>query len=199
MSKTKSSVNNVSKENAWEKNISKADAGKNNIVLIGMPASGKSTVGVILAKVLGMSFTDTDLIVQQRENALLSEIIAKEGTEGFLKKEENAILSIHPNNSVIATGGSAVYGEEAMKHLGRLGRIVYLKVSKKKLFLRLKNIKQRGVVLRNGESLEDMYEERSILYDRYADIVIEENNNTLEETLKVLIEALGENPSVTEN
>ena len=157
---------------------------KTNIVLIGMPASGKSTVGVILAKVLGKKFIDTDLVIQLRENALLAEIIKDKGVEGFMKSEEEAILSVDENNTVIATGGSAVYGEKAMEHLKENGTVIYLKVEKDELFKRLKNIKERGVVLKQGETLEEMYDNRSVLYEKYADIVIEERDSTIEETIE---------------
>ena len=157
---------------------------KTNIVLIGMPASGKSTVGVILAKVLGKKFIDTDLVIQLREDALLADIIKEKGVEGFMKCEEEAILSVDENNTVIATGGSAVYGEKAMEHLKENGIVIYLKVGKEELFKRLKNIKERGVVLKQGETLEEMYDNRSILYEKYADIVIEERDSTIEETIE---------------
>ena len=157
---------------------------KTNIVLIGMPASGKSTVGVILAKVLGKKFIDTDLVIQLREGALLAEIIKEKGVEGFMKCEEEAILSVGENNTVIATGGSAVYGEKAMEHLKKNGTVIYLKVEKDELFKRLKNIKERGVVLKQGETLEEMYDNRSVLYEKYADIVIEERDSTIEETIE---------------
>jgi len=157
---------------------------KTNIVLIGMPASGKSTVGVILAKVLGKKFIDTDLVIQLREDALLADIIKEKGVEGFMKSEEEAILSVDENNTVIATGGSAVYGEKAMEHLKENGTVIYLKVEKAELFKRLKNIKERGVVLKQGETLEEMYDNRSVLYEKYADIIIEERKCTIEETIK---------------
>ena len=157
---------------------------KNNIVLIGMPASGKSTVGVILAKVLGKKFIDTDLVIQLREDALLADIIKEKGVEGFMKSEEEAILSVGENNTVIATGGSAVYGEKAMEHLKKNGTVIYLKVEKDELFKRLKNIKERGVVLKPGETLEEMYDNRSVLYEKYADIIIEERESTIEETIE---------------
>ena len=157
---------------------------KTNIVLIGMPASGKSTVGVILAKVLGKKFIDTDLVIQLREDALLADIIKEKGVEGFMKSEEEAILSVGENNTVIATGGSAVYGEKAMEHLKKNGTVIYLKVEKDELFKRLKNIKERGVVLKQGETLEEMYDNRSVLYEKYADIVIEERDSTIEETIE---------------
>ena len=157
---------------------------KTNIVLIGMPASGKSTVGVILAKVLGKKFIDTDLVIQQRENALLADIIKEKGVEGFMKSEEEAILSVDENNTVIATGGSAVYGEKAMEHLKENGTVVYLKVEKDELFKRLTDIKERGVVLREGENIEEMYDSRIVLYEKYADIIIEERDSTIEETIR---------------
>ena len=157
---------------------------KTNIVLIGMPASGKSTVGVILAKVLGKKFIDTDLVIQLREDALLADIIKEKGVEGFMKSEEEAILSVDENNTVIATGGSAVYGEKAMEHLKENGTVIYLKVEKDELFKRLKNIKERGVVLKQGETLDEMYDNRSVLYEKYADIIIEERKCTIEETIE---------------
>ena len=163
---------------------------KNNIVLIGMPASDKSTVGVILAKVLGKKFIDTDLVIQQRENALLAEIIKEKGVCGFMKCEEEAILSVEENNTVIATGGSAVYGEKAMEHLKENGTVIYLKVDKDELFNRLHNIKERGVVLKPNETLEEMFESRSVLYEKYADIIIEEDGSTIEETIEKIQDKL---------
>lgn len=157
---------------------------KENIVLIGMPASGKSTAGVILAKVLGKKFIDTDLVIQERENALLADIIKDKGVAGFMKTEEEAILSVDVKNTVIATGGSAVYGEKAMEHLKENGTVVYLKVEKDELFKRLTDIKERGVVLREGENIEEMYDSRSVLYEKYADIMIEERDSTIEETIR---------------
>ena len=161
-----------------------------NIVLTGMPASGKSTVGVILAKVLGMNFIDTDLVIQKREDALLHEIIKSKGVEGFLKCEEDAVLSLDTDNSVIATGGSVVYSEKGMRHLSENGKVVYLKVGKDELFSRLKNINERGVVLRDGESLEEMYDERSVLYEKFAEIVIDEANSSIEETVVKICDSL---------
>jgi shikimate kinase len=157
---------------------------KDNIVLIGMPASGKSTAGVILAKVLGKKFIDTDLVIQEREKALLADIIKDKGVAGFMKTEEEAILAVDVKNTVIATGGSAVYGEKAMEHLKENGTVVYLKVEKDELFKRLTDIKERGVVLREGESIEEMYDNRSVLYEKYADIIIEERDSTIEETIR---------------
>ena len=163
---------------------------KNNLVLIGMPASGKSTVGVILAKVLGKRFLDTDLLIQQRENALLCEIIRDKGVEGFLRCEEEAILSVNEENTVIATGGSAVYGEKAMKHLKDNGTVIYLKVEKSELLKRLKDIKERGVVLKDGEDFDEMFDERIILYEKYADMIIEEGQASIEETIAKIQEKM---------
>ena len=149
-----------------------------------MPASGKSTAGVILAKVLGKKFIDTDLVIQERENALLADIIKDKGVAGFMKTEEEAILSVDVKNTVIATGGSAVYGEKAMEHLKENGTVVYLKVEKDELFKRLTDIKERGVVLSEGENIEEMYDSRIALYEKYADIIIEERDSTIEETIR---------------
>ena len=154
-----------------------------NIVLIGMPASGKSTAGVILAKVLGKKFVDTDLYIQDRENKLLRDIINEKGLSGFLSIEEDVLSSLDETNAVIATGGSAVYSVEGMNHLKRIGKVVYLKVDKEELFKRLKNIRERGVVLRDGETLEEMYDERCRLYEMYADVVVAEDGSSIEETV----------------
>jgi shikimate kinase len=157
---------------------------KGNIVLIGMPASGKSTVGVILAKILGMDFVDTDIIIQQNEGARLNQIIEKNGVEAFLKKEEQAILSLQARNTVIATGGSVVYSSAAMEHLATGSEIVYLKVQKEELYARLKDIQERGVVLRHDETMDEMFDIRSKLYEKYADITIYEEGLTIEDTVR---------------
>lgn len=162
---------------------------KNNIVLIGMPASGKSTVGVILAKVLGMDFIDSDIVIQQREGARLNELIEKYGVDDFMRREEAAILGIDVSNTVIATGGSAVYSEAAMTHLAKESRIVYLKVELDDLKKRLSDIKGRGVVLREGETLETIYEIRSRLYEKYADITVGEDGASIEDTVRAVVQA----------
>lgn len=161
-----------------------------NIVLIGMPGAGKSTAGVVLAKVLGYRFVDADLLIQQEENRLLHEIIQEEGTEGFLAIEERVNEGIRAEKSVIATGGSVVYGAGAMEHLRSIGTIIYLKLSFELLEKRLHNIKGRGVVLKEGQSLRDLYEERAPLYEKYADITIEEENCGVEETIALIVQAL---------
>ena len=163
---------------------------KENIVLIGMPASGKSTAGVILAKMLGMDFVDTDLVIQQREKALLRDLIEKYGVEGFMEREEKAVLSVSPVNTVIATGGSVVYSEKAMRHLSSIGTVVYLKVAEDELLKRLHDIRERGVVLKDGETFKEMFDSRSILYERYADITIEEGSAGIEATLSEMLKEL---------
>ena len=163
---------------------------KNNIVLIGMPTSGKSTVGVILAKLLGMDFVDSDLVIQKKIGKKLAEIISDEGLEGFLRIEEDVCCDIEAENTVIATGGSVVYGAAAMEHFKSIGRVVYLKIDYETLEARLHHAKQRGVVLRPGQSKKELYDERTVLYEKYADIVISEEGKDIEETVAGLREAL---------
>ena len=161
---------------------------KTNIVLIGMPGVGKSTIGVILAKVLGYSFLDADLLIQEQEGKLLREIIEEKGTDGLVENRVNA--SIRADRAIIATGGSVVYGKEAMEHLKEIGRVVYLKVSYAILEKRLADIKGRGVVLKKGQTLETLFEERSKLYEQYADIEVSEEGLDVEQTVEKLVEAL---------
>lgn len=161
-----------------------------NIVLIGMPGVGKSTAGVVLAKVLGYEFLDSDLLIQQQEKRLLYEIIREEGIEGFIAVENRVNAGIQAEKNVIATGGSVVYGEEAMKHLKEIGTVVYLKLPFEALTKRLNNTSERGVVLKEGQSLEELYEERTVLYEKYADIVIDEMELNVEATVKKITEEL---------
>ena len=163
---------------------------KKNVVLIGMPGAGKSTIGVILAKVLGKDFIDADLVIQKKEGRLLREIIEQEGPDGFLAVEERVNAGICPDAAVIATGGSVVYGQRAMEHLGRIGAIVYLKLSYPAVESRLRDIRGRGVVLRDGQTLLDLYRERAVLYERYADVTVEEDGLGVEETLEKTLQAL---------
>jgi shikimate kinase len=162
----------------------------NNLVLIGMPGVGKSTVGVVLAKVLGYQFIDSDIVIQEKETRLLREIIEKEGVDGFIAIENRVNASLEADKSIIATGGSVVYGNEAMAHLKSIGTILYLKLSYNQLEKRLGDIKGRGVVLRDGQTLQDLYDERTSLYEKYADIVVDEENLTVEETIEKIIEAI---------
>lgn len=159
-----------------------------NIVLIGMPGAGKSTAGVILAKVLGYDFVDSDLVIQQKEGRILSRIIADEGTEGFIEVENRINAGLDVTRSVIATGGSVVYGKKAMEHLKEIGKIVYLKLSYDTVSSRLHDIRNRGVVLKEGQSLKDLYEERALLYEKYADVVVEEDGLTLEDTVEKVLQ-----------
>ena len=158
-----------------------------NIILIGMPASGKSTVGVILAKLLGFDFIDTDLLIQKREKKRLSQIIASRGIDGFLEAEEAACLSVKTDQCVIATGGSVVYSEAAVSHLKTLGTFVYLEVDFGTLQSRLNDIERRGVVLRPGQTLEQLYQERVPLYRRYADLTVREGQDGLERTVRAVL------------
>ena len=140
----------------------------NNITLIGMPGAGKSSIGVVLAKVLGYQFIDSDLLIQKAEKRTLSKIIEDEGTEGFKAIENRVNASIQVENTVIATGGSVVYCDEAMQHL-----------------------KSEGVVvLKEGQTLASLYDERVPLYEKYADIVVDEEDKDLEGSLQVVLEAL---------
>ncbi len=166
------------------------DTAKKNIILIGMPTSGKSTVGVILARIMGKDFIDSDIIIQKKQESTLSEIIESKGINAFLEYEERTLLNIDVSDTVIATGGSAVYSEAAMKHLSDDGVVIYLKISQEDLKKRLKSIKERGVVIRPGESLEEMYAVRSELYEKYADIIVEEKGASVEDTVNAAAEAI---------
>ena len=161
-----------------------------NVILIGMPAVGKSTVGKLLASSLKMDFIDTDDVIRQGCMVPLSEVIEKYGVDNFVKIEEKIISSINVKNTVIATGGSAVYGASAMEHLRKDGVFVYLKISYENIALRLRRMKSRGVAIREGMTLKDLYDERTALYEKYADIIIEEDNNTVEKTVRECLDAL---------
>ena len=157
-----------------------------NYTLIGMPASGKSTVGVLLAKRLGFSFVDVDIVIQEREKRLLKEIIAQEGIDGFMAVENRINASLDADRSVIAPGGSVIYGKEAMEHLRGISTIVYLKLSYEDVKKRLGNLVDRGVVLKDGMTLLDLYNERVPYYERYADITVDETGQTVGETVDYL-------------
>ena len=163
---------------------------KDNIVLIGMPGVGKSTVGVILAKVLGYQFVDADLLIQEQEGKLLKDIIAEVGTDGFIQVENRVNASIDCNKTIIATGGSVIYGQEAMEHLKAIGTVVYLEVPFSILEERLSDIKGRGVVLKDGQTLYDLFMERTPLYEKYADVCVSEEGLGVEETVDLLVSKL---------
>ena len=161
-----------------------------NIILIGLPAVGKSTIGVVVAKRLGYKFIDTDILIQEETGKLLREIIAEQGRDGFLKIEDDVNARVNVEKTVVSPGGSVVYCENAMKHYKEIGKIVYLKVSYETISKRLKNAKKRGVVLKDGQTLKDLYEERVKLFEKYADITVCEDGCGLEETIDAVLEAL---------
>lgn len=155
-----------------------------NIILIGMPGAGKSTVGVVLAKNLGYSFLDSDLLIQEKEHMILHDIIEKNGLEGFNQIENEVNSSIQTNKTVIATGGSVIYGKEAMLHLKSIGTVIYLKLPYQELECRLGDLNQRGVSIRQGQTLAELYNERIPLYEEYADITIDCQEHSIRETVK---------------
>ena len=162
----------------------------NNIILIGMAGCGKSTLGVLLAKSLGMNFLDTDLVIQQREGKRLQEIINNDGLEYFKRAEDLALLSVDVNDTVIATGGSAVYYDDAMTHLKSGGKCVWLSLPYEEIEHRIRNIKTRGIAIAPGKTLFDVFEERQPLYKKYADIIVD-CSSSAEDNVAAIIKALG--------
>lgn len=158
----------------------------NNIILIGMPGAGKSTVGVILAKVMGYHFIDSDLLIQEQEQCLLKDIIERDGLDGLIAVEEQVNKSIQAEHAVIATGGSVIYGAAAMEHLRSIGTVVYIRLSYETINKRLGNIKQRGVVFREGQTLQSLYEERCPYYEKYAHIIIDAEGMDTEEVMEAI-------------
>ncbi len=161
-----------------------------NITLIGMPGVGKSTIGVILAKILGYEFIDSDLLIQKQTGKLLRELIAEVGTEQFLSIENDVHINLKVTNSIIATGGSAVYCKEAMEYLSTMSTILYLKIDYPSLKKRLGNLTARGVVLKEQQTLFDLYQERTSLYEQYAHKTIDETNLGVEETIEEILKLL---------
>ena len=161
-----------------------------NIVLIGMPGCGKSTCGVLAAKTLCMDFWDTDLIIQRNENMPLQKIIDTKGNEYFSKAEETACLSFPFRNAVVATGGSVVYSPKAVAHLKENGAAVYLRISFETMRRRIADIEHRGILLRNGETLEDMFRGRQSLYEKYADLIIDCDGKGIEKTVSEIVGAV---------
>lgn len=157
---------------------------RDNIILIGMPGCGKSTVGVVLAKHLGYRFIDSDILIQEREHRLLSEIIEQEGLDRFDQIEEDVNASIEAERAVIATGGSVVYGPKAMEHLGQIGTLVYLQLPYEEIEERLGDLTARGVSVREGQTLRDLYEERVPLYEKYAQVTVAADGMMLRDVVK---------------
>jgi len=162
----------------------------NNIILIGMSGAGKSTIGVLLAKALGYTFIDTDLIIQEQQGQLLQEIIDLKGMESFLQAEEYAILGLKSEGTVIATGGSVIYSPKAMAHLKSLGKILYLKIPCEVIEKRLNDISSRGIIMGNHTSFKSLYDERESLYEHYADTQIECQNLTMNKIVSTIYDLI---------
>ena len=158
-----------------------------NIILIGMPGAGKSTVGVLLAKSMAYDFLDTDLVIQNQQKSKLQKIIDEQVIEAFLDCEDQALLSVSCEKTIIATGGSAIFSERGMEHLKKNGICVYLKVDEKELVRRLRNIKTRGIACKKGETVAQIIAQREAYYNRYADITVECENTTAEEVVGKII------------
>lgn len=170
---------------------------KNNIVLIGMPGCGKSTVGVLLAKLIGYDFLDSDLLIQRKEGKKLFQIIDEKGLNYFNELEKQVNAGIEVEETVIATGGSVVYGKEAMEHLSEIGTVVYLKVPLAEIKKRVTNLSTRGISMANGMTLEDLYKERSVLYERYADVLVDCGSDSLLDNAEKIKNILTEGNYVT--
>ena len=172
---------------------------KTNITLIGMPASGKSSVGVVLAKRLGKKFVDTDIVIQEKYGKLLKELIEEHGDEGFREIENEVNAGLDLDNCIISPGGSVVYGEKAMQHLKEISVIIYLELSYTAIKSRLGDLRERGITLKEGQSLKDLYLERVPLYEKYADITVNEMKKSLAKTIDEICERLGEKPKKRRN
>jgi shikimate kinase len=163
-----------------------------NIILIGMPGAGKSTVGVILAKTLGLDFLDSDLVICRETGKTLQEILDEQGLDAFLKLEENIACSLTPTRTVLATGGSVPLSDRAMEHLKALGTVVYLQVPLEELRVRLSNITTRGIAFGPGESLDTLYAYRVPIYEKWADVTIDTDlqENNIEHMVDQIVSAL---------
>ncbi len=168
------------------------DDRRDNIILIGMPGAGKSTLGIVLAKILTYDFLDADLVIQNQTDKSLQKIIDACGPEGFIEVENQVLGSLQATRSIIATGGSAVYSEEAMKHLSSIGRVVYLQISFEGLLDRLHDLQERGGVLKVGigMSMRELYDERRPLYERYADITVNVDDLSITAAARKVADAL---------
>ena len=161
-----------------------------NIILIGMPGCGKSTVGVVLAKRIGYRFVDTDLLIQEQSGSLLQELIDRQGSEAFLRLEEAVLSDWEGDHTVVATGGSAVYSQAGMAHLKQDGFVVYIKLELKAIRQRLSNLATRGIAGAESRTLEELYAERQPLYEKYADITVPSDGLTVEQTIDAVIRAV---------
>ena len=159
-----------------------------NIILIGMPGCGKSTVGVVLAKAANMDFIDSDLVIQRRMGCKLSALIDAHGDEGFRAIENRINAELEAESSVIATGGSVIYGEDAMRHLREIGTVVYLKLSCEAIADRLGDLHARGVTIQPGWTLRDLYNERCPMYEKWADVVVDCEQLRLREVVAYILE-----------
>ena len=163
---------------------------KENIILIGMPSCGKTTIGTLLSKKIGYGYVDSDSVIVAREGKRLPEIIEEKGREGFLDIEAKVNSELCADRCVIATGGSVIYREQAMEKLKTLGRIVYLKLTYDTVAKRLGDLKERGVVLKDGFTLNDLYEERAPLYEKYADITVVLDGKTIKQSVNAVAKAI---------
>lgn len=164
-----------------------------NIILVGMSGAGKSTLGVLLAKALGMDYVDTDIVIQQHEGRLLQEIIDNDGLEIFMQIEEKIVSELQLKNSIISTGGSVIYSDKTMNVLKLGGQIIYLHVPYEEIKRRLINVTTRGIVIKKGNSLQDVYEERVPLYIKYSDKTLDCSNKDIENCVSEIIELIQEN------
>ncbi|HIS39388.1 MAG TPA: shikimate kinase [Candidatus Aphodovivens avistercoris] len=169
-------------------------ANGDNIILIGMPGAGKSTLGIVLAKIMNYRFLDADLVIQQQCDKTLQKLIDACGPEGFIRVENEILRDIEADHTVIATGGSAVYSDEAMRHLAEIGRVVYLKISYDQLVNRLSDLQERGVVLKGGigMSLRELFDERKPLYEQYADVVVDVDDLSITAAARKVADALAD-------
>lgn len=169
-----------------------AEERKDNIILIGMPGAGKSTLGIVLAKILNYDFIDADLVIQNQCDKTLQKLIDACGPEGFIEVENQILKDIEATKSIIATGGSAVYSEDAMNHLSSIGRVVYLQISFEELVNRLHDLQERGVVLKGGigMSLRDLYDDRKPLYEQYANITVNVDHLSITAAARKVADAL---------
>ncbi len=163
----------------------------NNFILIGMPGCGKTTIGIEIAELMGYGYIDSDSVIVAREGKRLCDIIAEVGREGFLDIEAKVNASLAASRCVIATGGSVIYRDYAMQKLKTMGTVVYLKHSYETIEKRLGDLKKRGVALKEGFTLKDLYDERTPMYEKYADIVVELEDGPLQNAVNATLKAIG--------